>query len=83
MGLYDAYILPWITDIVCSGKSITYQRRKVVPLAKGRVLEIGVGSGCRYSSLAKAIESNLETNRRRVQPEPADPESHRAGRIQD
>jgi ubiquinone/menaquinone biosynthesis C-methylase UbiE len=45
MGLYDAYILPWITDIVCSGKSITYQRRKVVPLAKGRVLEIGVGSG--------------------------------------
>jgi ubiquinone/menaquinone biosynthesis C-methylase UbiE len=45
MGLYETYILPWITDIVCSGKSITYQRRKVVPLAKGRVLEIGVGSG--------------------------------------
>lgn len=45
MGLYEKYILPRITDIVCSGKSITYQRRKVVPLAKGRVLEIGIGSG--------------------------------------
>jgi len=45
MGLYEKYILPRITDIVCSGKLITDQRRKVVPLAKGRVLEIGIGSG--------------------------------------
>jgi ubiquinone/menaquinone biosynthesis C-methylase UbiE len=45
MGLYDKYILPKITDFICSGKPIMYQRKKVVPLAKGRVLEIGIGSG--------------------------------------
>jgi len=28
-----------------SAKPITYQRRKVVPLAEGRVLEIGMGAG--------------------------------------
>jgi len=45
MGLYEKYILPKITEFLCSGKSIMYQRKKVVPLAKGRVLEIGIGSG--------------------------------------
>jgi len=45
MGLYEKYILPKITDFLCSGKPIMYQRKKVVPLAKGRILEIGIGSG--------------------------------------
>ncbi|MBW2370268.1 MAG: class I SAM-dependent methyltransferase [Deltaproteobacteria bacterium] len=45
MGLYGKYILPKITEFLCSGKPIMYQRKKVVPLAKGRVLEIGIGSG--------------------------------------
>jgi ubiquinone/menaquinone biosynthesis C-methylase UbiE len=45
MGLYEKYILPKITDFLCSVKPIMYQRKKVVPLAKGRVLEIGIGSG--------------------------------------
>ena len=45
MGLYEKYILPKITEFLCSGKPIMYQRKKVVPLAKGRVLEIGIGSG--------------------------------------
>ncbi len=45
MGLYERYILPKMTDFICSKKPVTYQRKKVVPLAKGRVLEIGIGSG--------------------------------------
>ena len=45
MGLYEKYILPKITEYLCSRKPIMYQRKKVVPLAKGRVLEIGIGSG--------------------------------------
>jgi ubiquinone/menaquinone biosynthesis C-methylase UbiE len=45
MGFYEKYCLPKITDFVCSGKPIRYQRKKVVPLAKGRVLEIGIGTG--------------------------------------
>ncbi len=45
MGLYDKFILPKMTEFLCSGKSIMYQRKKIVPLAKGRVLEVGIGSG--------------------------------------
>ncbi len=45
MGLYEKYVLPKITEFLCSGKPIMYQRKKVVHLARGRVLEIGIGSG--------------------------------------
>ncbi len=45
MGLYEKYILPKVVNLTCSAEPITYQRKKVVPLAKGRVLEIGIGSG--------------------------------------
>lgn len=48
MGIYEQYILPKMTDFVCSGKPVTDQRKKVVPLAKGRVLEIGIGSGLNF-----------------------------------
>ena len=45
MGLYDRHILPRLLDTAMSAKPITYQRRKVVPRAQGRVLEIGFGAG--------------------------------------
>ena len=45
MSLYERYILPHIIDMGCGSKSIQMQRGKVVPLAEGRVLEIGIGSG--------------------------------------
>ncbi len=45
MGLYERFILPKVVHLTCSSKPIRYQRRKVVPLAQGRVLEIGIGSG--------------------------------------
>jgi ubiquinone/menaquinone biosynthesis C-methylase UbiE len=45
MGLYEKFILPKLTHWACSQKDITLQRRKVVPLATGRVLEVGIGSG--------------------------------------
>ena len=45
MGLYAKYILPRATHYVCRGKPIRRQREKVVPLAYGRVLEVGIGSG--------------------------------------
>lgn len=45
MGFYDKYILPKVVHFACGMKPITYQRRKVVPLAQGLVLEIGIGSG--------------------------------------
>jgi len=45
LGLYDKYILPKILNCACGSKPINYQRQKVVPLAKGKVLDIGIGSG--------------------------------------
>ena len=45
MGLYSKYLLPKIIDFACSQKPAMKQREKVVPLAHGEVLEIGIGSG--------------------------------------
>lgn len=45
MGFYDNKILPIIIDKACSMTSIMGLREKVVPLAKGKVLEVGMGSG--------------------------------------
>lgn len=42
---YEKFFLPKVCDKCCSTKPINYQRNKVVPLAKGIVLEIGIGSG--------------------------------------
>ena len=45
MGVYERYCLPHLINCVSGLKDIRNQRDKVVPLAKGRVLEIGMGSG--------------------------------------
>ena len=43
--LYEKHLLPKMLDCCCSTKPINYQRNKVVPHAKGKILEIGIGSG--------------------------------------
>ena len=45
MSVYNRFILPRIIKKTCSTKPISKQREKIVPLAEGRVLEIGVGNG--------------------------------------
>ena len=45
MGLYSKYLLPKVVHFACSLKPNMRQREKVVPLARGRVLEVGIGSG--------------------------------------
>lgn len=45
MGFYDEKILPHAIDFACSSPPIMKLREQIVPLAKGRVLEIGMGSG--------------------------------------
>ena len=45
MSFYDKYILPSFLNCACGTKPMQYQRKKIVPLAKGDVLEIGIGSG--------------------------------------
>ena len=45
MGLYNKYVLPKVIDWACKQKPTRKQREKIIPLAHGNVLEIGIGSG--------------------------------------
>lgn len=45
MNFYEQYIVPRITNYICGHSTFTEQRKKIVPLAQGHVLEIGFGSG--------------------------------------
>jgi ubiquinone/menaquinone biosynthesis C-methylase UbiE len=42
---YDRHILPWALDMACGLPMVGRQRQRVVPLAHGRVLEVGIGTG--------------------------------------
>lgn len=45
MNFYEEYCLPHLINCACGMKEIARQRSKVVPMAEGDVLEIGMGSG--------------------------------------
>jgi ubiquinone/menaquinone biosynthesis C-methylase UbiE len=45
MSFYVDKVVPHIINCACGTKPILKQREKVVPLASGRVLEIGIGTG--------------------------------------
>ena len=42
---YERYILPHALDFACGLPMVSRQRQLVVPLAQGRVLEVGIGTG--------------------------------------
>ena len=42
---YERHILPYLIDMACGIGPVKKQREKIVPLAAGRVLEIGIGTG--------------------------------------
>lgn len=44
-SFYDRHIMPRLIGCACGAKPITYQRKKVVPRAAGKVLELGIGGG--------------------------------------
>lgn len=45
MNFYEKRIVPPLIDCLCGLSAIEEQRKKVVPLASGEVLEIGIGRG--------------------------------------
>ncbi len=44
-GVFDRYLSPWLVHGACSLPPIAEQRQKIVPLARGVVVELGMGSG--------------------------------------
>jgi len=44
-SFYDRHIMPRLIGCACATKPIMKQRAKVVPLATGKVLELGIGGG--------------------------------------
>lgn len=45
MRFYDSIVLPRLVDWGCGVETVTEQRERIVPRARGRVLELGIGSG--------------------------------------
>jgi len=42
---YERHLLPYLIDLACGVPPVAKQRQKIVPMARGRVLEIGIGTG--------------------------------------
>jgi ubiquinone/menaquinone biosynthesis C-methylase UbiE len=56
MNLYDRWILPPILDFAMRQQQLDKYRREVVAAAKGRVLEVGVGSGLNFPFYGGGVE---------------------------
>ena len=54
MGLWERYAVPGLISKACASKPIMKQRGKVVPSARGRVLELGCGSGANFGYYDRA-----------------------------
>ena len=55
MGFYYKYLLPKLLNLAMKAPEMTRLRRELVPLATGRVLEIGVGSGLNLPFYAQQV----------------------------
>ena len=48
MSLYENYFLPKLLDFCCGMEGFQNKRSQIVPMAHGRILEIGIGSGLNF-----------------------------------
>ena len=57
MGLYRRFVLPKLINSACAMPPMMALRERYVPLARGRVLEIGIGSGLNLKFYGDAVDS--------------------------
>jgi len=66
MRFYNEHIYPWLVSSLGDPKPIQEVRQRIVPLAQGAVLEIGVGPGVNFAHYNPTTVSKvyaLEPNR--------------------
>ena len=59
MGLYARHILPRVIDLACRHQDVFKARQALVPQARGKVLEVGFGTGLNLSSYASSRVERL------------------------
>ncbi|MEX2327386.1 MAG: class I SAM-dependent methyltransferase [Pseudomonadales bacterium] len=56
MGFYEKYLLPKLLNLAMKSPDMTGLRRELVPRARGRVLELGVGSGLNLPFYSRGVQ---------------------------
>ncbi len=57
MGIYEKHILPRLIHLSMQSKTVTAERARFLPMASGRVLEVGIGSGLNIPFYSSNIET--------------------------